>query len=138
MLVVTLMVALLLPQVEPIDVGVSSAGKFAFDWDTLHDDGTPGAATTGVEFHYIPVPPIAAPGPGDGHFTVNLDLAAQTGENVIPMRIALVGVPSGIYDLNVRLIGVGGNFSGYSSPVLAVRVRVKNPSTPTGLRVVGD
>jgi hypothetical protein len=133
-----LVFAFLIAQSAPIDVGASSGGKFAFDWNGQHADGTPDAATTRVEFHYMPVPPVTPVGGGDGHITVSIDQVATVGENVIPMQTALLGVPEGIYDLNARLIGVGGNPSSYSTPVLSVRVRVKNPAKPTGLRVVGD
>lgn len=134
----TLLVALLLPQAAPIDVGANSGGKFAFDWNGQHADGTPDATTTKVEFHYMPVPPVTPVGGGDGHISVEIDLAAKTGENVIPMKTALLGVPEGIYDLDVRFIGAGGNPSSYSTPVLAIRVRVKNPDAPTNVRVVGN
>lgn len=131
--------ALLAPQPAPIDVGISSRGKFAFDWNGEHDDDTPGATVTKIELHYIPVPPIvvAGAGTGDGHVTIMLDLEATVGENIIPMRTALAGVPAGTYDFSVRLFGVGGNPSTYSDPVLSIRVRVKNPAPPTSVRVVG-
>ena len=136
-----LLVALLLPQAAPIDVGANSGGKFAFDWNGQHADGTPDATTTKVEFHYMPDPPIslAGVGGGDGHHTVSLPLAAVVGENIITMKLSLAGVPAGIYNLNVRLIGPGGNPSTYSDPVLGpLRVRVKNPAAPTNVRVVGN
>jgi hypothetical protein len=125
-----------LAQAQPIEVGVNSLGKFAFDWSGEYADGTPMAETASVEFHYMPVPP----GPGDegGHRAVKLPLAAVTGENVIPMKDALQGIPEGVYDLSALLVGVGGNRSAHSTPVLAVRVRVKNPDAPTALRVVGN
>ncbi len=127
-------------QVPPIDVGVNSDGLFAFDWNGQASDGTPNATTTSVEFHFMPDPPVSpAPGTGDGHVTVSLPLVAVVGENRITMKAALVGVPAGIYDLNVRLIGAGGNPSTYSTPVLGpLRVRVKNPAAPTNVRGVGD
>ncbi len=138
MLTIPLIMAMLLPQVEPIDVSVNSGGEFAFDWSGLHSDGSPMAETKSVEFHYMPVPPTPpVPGTGDGHKTVVLPLVAVTGENVVTMKAALAGVPGGVYDLNLRLVGVGGNLSVYSTPVLALRVRVKNPAPPTNVRVVG-
>lgn len=129
----------LFAQVQPIDVGVNSNGSFAFDWSGQASDGTPNSATTDVEFHYMPDPPLPpGTGGGDGHVTVSLPLVAVVGANVITMKASLAGVPGGIYNLNVRLIGVGGNPSTYSTPVLGpLRVRVKNPDSPTNVRVVG-
>lgn len=138
---VTLLVAVLLQQ-APIDVGVNSGGEFAFDWNGQHADGTSMAETERVEFHYMPEPPIAiagvGAGTGDGHVTVVFPLVAAVGENVITMKLALADVPGGIYNLNVRLIGVGGNPSQYSNVIGPMRVRVKNPDAPTNLRIVGD
>ena len=127
-------------QVQPIDIGVNSGGEFAFDWSGQHADGTPMSETTDVEFHFMPEPPLPpGTGGGDGHVTVSLPLMAVVGENVITMKASLAGVPGGTYNLNVRLIGVGGNPSTYSDPVLGpLRVRVKNPDAPTALRVVGN
>jgi len=135
---VTLLVAVMLQQ-APIDVGANSGGSFAFDWNGNHADGTSMAETERVEFHYMPDPPIAIAGvgAGDGHRTVGIPLVATVGENVITMKLALVDIPEGVYNLNVRLIGVGGNPSQYSTPVLSLRVRVKNPDKPTNVRVVG-
>lgn len=132
---VAMLAAVLIAQDAPIDVGVNSGGEFAFDWSGLHEDGTPMAETTEVEFHYMPVP--ATIGTGDGHVTIRLPWVATVGENVIPMATAMKDVPGGLYDLDMRLIGLGGNPSAYSSPVLALRVRVKNPAPPTNVRVVG-
>ena len=126
-----------MPQAAPIDVGRDSGGRFAFDWSGQHEDGTAGASTTDAEFHYIPVAPTPPAPSSDGHWSVKLPLVAVIGENFVTMKTALVGIPSGVYDLNVRLFGVGGNPSGYSTPVLAIRVRVKNPAAPTNVRVVG-
>ncbi len=128
---VAVLFSLAMPQAAPVDVGAQSSGGFSFDWNGEHADGTSMAETTDVEFHYMPVPP------GDGDITVKLPLVAVIGENQITMRLALADVPAGIYDLDVRLIGVGGNPSVYSTPVLALRVRVKNPAPPTNVRVVG-
>jgi len=135
---VAVLFSLAMPQAEPIDVAAQSNGRFAFDWNGEQADGTSMAETTDVEFHYVPVPSVSpGAGTGDGHITVKLPLVAVVGENVITMRLALADVPAGIYDLNVRLIGVGGLFSAYSTPFLSLRVRVKNPAPPTNVRVVG-
>ncbi len=120
------------PQAAPIDVGVSSGGKFAFDWSGEFEDGSPGAEITHVEFHYKPEPPIPE---GHGHTTVSVPLVVKVGENIVPMSIALEGVAAGLYNLGVRVIGVGGNPSNYSHPDLSVMVRVKNPARPANLRV---
>ncbi len=130
-----------LPQPAPLDVSVNSTGSFAFDWDGNHADGTGMAETEFVEFHFLPDPPIAIAGlgTGDGHFTVRIPLVATVGENVVPMRTSLVGVPAGLYNLDVRLIGPGGNPSAYSTPLPdLLRVHVIPPQTPTGLRAVGN
>lgn len=136
--VLTLLAALFM-QAEPIDVGVNSGGAFGFNW-SVNPDGSSSSETTDVEFHYMPDPPIAIAGLGigDGHVTVRLPLVAVVGENVITMKASLAGVPGGIYNLNVRLIGVGGNPSQYSNVLGPMRVRVKNPDAPTNLRVVGE
>lgn len=135
-----LFVLMPLPQAAPIDVGLGSGGKFAFDWDGNYADGSPMSETTEVEFHYMPQPPIALAGigTGDGHVTIRFPWVATVGENVVPMATALKNVSPGIYDLNLRLVGVGGNPSAYSTPVLALRVRVKKPAAPTNVRVVGS
>lgn len=137
MLVVPLIMAMLLPQVTPIDVSQGSSRSFAFDWTGTHADGTPGSEVAHVELHYAPVPPRAPVGTGDGHTTVKLPFVATVGENTIAMRDALEGVVAGVYDLSVRLLDPAGTPSGYSE-LLAVRVRVVPPQTPTGLRVVGN
>jgi hypothetical protein len=135
----SLLFTLLPLQVVPIDIGINSGGEFAFDWDGNHSDGSPMAETESVEFHYMPDPPIEpGTGTGDGHVTVSLPLAAVIGKNVITMRDSLAGVPGGIYKLNIRLIGIAGNPSTYSTPIGPLRVRVKNPSAPTALHVVGE
>lgn len=119
------------PQIAPIDVGRDSTKSFAFDWNGTHEDGTPGAEVVEAEFQYSP-----PAGAGQQRW-VRLPLAAVIGENRVAVKDALAGIPAGIYDLQVRLLDPGGQVSTYSIPVLSVRVRVKKPSAPQNVRVVG-
>ena len=128
------MAAIIIAQAAPIDVGVNSLGRFAFDWSGEYADGSPMASTTDVMFHYQPVPPLAGIADG-GHRTVKVPLEAVVGENRVPLRDALEGIPEGVYDVKAVLIGVGGNWSAHS-PALSIRVRGRNPAAPRNLRVV--
>lgn len=115
-------------QAVPILIGADSDKKFAFDWDGLHKDGTPGAVVSAMEFSYT----SGAATPK----VVRLDVPVVAGETIVPVKVALAGVPEGTYDAQVRLLGPSGNPGEFSS-VLAVKIQVKKASRPTGLRVVG-
>ena len=118
-------------QAAPIDIGRDATNRwFAFDWDGNHDDGSPGAEVAQAEFQFSP------PAGGGQQRWVKVDHVGTAGENRVPVSEALVGVPAGIYDLQVRLLDPGGQPSTYT-PVLSIRVRVKNPSAPQNVRVVG-
>ena len=121
---------LLSPQPAPVDVGRDSDKSFAWDWDGTHEDGTPGAEVTRVEFRFID-----PANPGNAPRLVTTAHTGTVGENRVPVRDALAGISAGIYDLQVRLLDPGGQSSDYS-PVLQLRVRVKNPSAPKNVRVV--
>lgn len=125
---VAILAAALLPQAAPIDVSQTSSGSFGFDWP-----GTVGSEAPVMEFHYEP----AAGDATAKHRDVRITQAAVIGENQVTMKLSLLGVEPGVYDLTVRLLGPGGAPSGYSD-LLAVKVRVVPPQTPTGLRVVGS
>lgn len=114
----------------PIEVGRDSTKSFAFDWSGTHSDGSAGAEVTEAEFQYTP-----PPGAGQQRW-VRLPHTGVAGENRIAVKDALVAIPAGIYDLQLRLLDPGGQPSTYS-PVLSIRVRVKNPSAPQNVRVVG-
>lgn len=118
-------------QAVPIDIGRDSTKQFAFDWDGNYEDGTPGAEVIEVEFQYSP-----PEGAGQQRW-VKLPLVVVSGENRVDVKEALVGIPAGIYHLRVRLLDPGGQASTYSTPILNIRVRVKNPSAPQNVRVVG-
>ncbi len=116
-------------QVAPIEVGRDSGKKFAFDWDGKDVDG--GDFTVPIQkvvFRYSPVA-------GQERW-VEVDQPVSTGENQVDVKTALVGIPAGVYDLQVRLEDVSGQASTYST-LLNLRVRVKNPSAPRNVRVVG-
>jgi hypothetical protein len=119
------------PQEAPIDVGKDSKLHFAWDWDGTHEDGTPGAEVVEAWFRFTPED-------GGSDRMVKVPHVGVPGENRVPAPEALAGVPAGVYDLQVRLIDPGGQSSGYSTPVLVIRVRVKNPSPPANVRVVGS
>ena len=128
------LVMVLMLQVDPIlpiDVGRDSTKSFAFDWSGTHEDGSAGAEVTEAEFQYTP-----PPGAGQQRW-VRLPHVGVAGENRVAVKDALLGIPAGIYDLQLRLLDPGGQASTYSLPVLQIRVRVKNPAAPTGVRVVG-
>lgn len=135
MILPLILVALLLQVPDPIavEVSVNSLGKFGFDWSGNHADGSPMAKTEGVEFHYMPVPPDGSS--SGGHLTIKLPFVAVIGENVITMKDSLKGVPAGVYDLSIVLVGPGGNRSAHSA-VIQVQVNVLAPEAATGLRVV--
>lgn len=118
-------------QPEPIHVGVDSNMLFAFDWDGRYDDGSPGARVTAVEFRYVLTAGGAQP------IMRRAVSVIVSGTTEVAVKDVLNGVPAGVYDTSVRLLGQGGQPSAYS-PALSIRVRVKNPSTPTNLRVVGN
>ena len=92
-------------QAAPIDVGRDSTKSFAFDWNGNHADGSPGAEVAEVEFQYSP------PAGGGQQRWVKLPLAAIAGENRVTVKEALVGIPAGTYDLQVRLLDPGGQQS---------------------------
>lgn len=125
-------VAAPLPQASPVEVGRDSNKQFAFDWDGKDEQGIDYTVPIQqVEFQFTPTVVTQQPR------WVKVDVEVQAGENRIQVRDALVGVPAGDYDLEVRLIDVAGQLSQYGQPKLAIRVRVKNPSRPANVRVVG-
>ncbi len=130
MILPLVMIFALAPQPAPIDIGRDSTKQFAFDWSGNYEDGTPGAEVAEVEFQYSP------PEGGGQQRWVKIPFVATTGENRVPVREALAGIPAGIYNLRVRLLDPGGQPSTYSTPLLSIRVRVKNPSAPANVRVV--
>ena len=116
-------------QVLPIEVGRDSGKKFAFDWDGKDVDGADFTVTIQkVVFRYTPTA-------GQQRW-VEIDQPVNSGENQVDVKAALVGIPAGVYDLQVRLEDVSGQASTYST-LLSLRVRVKNPSAPRNVRVVG-
>lgn len=118
----------------PVEVGVDSGKSFAFDWDGLNVDGEPhDVEIRHVRFKYTP------PGadPVVRWVNVALDAPVVLGENRVPVAKALAGIPAGEYVVNAELEDVAGQKSGYSQVDLAIRVRVKNPTRPANVRVVG-
>jgi hypothetical protein len=121
-------------QVDPvvpltIDVGRDSTNSFAFDWSGTHEDGSAGAEVTEAEFQFTPLT--------GQQLRVRVPHVGVAGENRVAVKDALLNVPAGVYDLQLRLLDPGGQPSTYS-PILSIRVRVKNPSAPQNVRVVGD
>ena len=118
------------PQVAPVEVGRDSTKQFAFDWDGKDEGGLDYTVPIQeVEFQFTPAA-------GQQRW-VKVAIEVQAGENRIPVKDALVGIPAGDYDLEVRLTDVAGQLSQFGQPELAIRVRVKNPSRPANVRVVG-
>ncbi len=121
-------------QEAPIEVGIGSGKSFAFDWDGNSEDGTPhDVEIRHVRFRYMP------PGTDPTPLWINVALLAplKIGENRIPVSAALSGIPAGEYDMEVQIEDTAGQKSAYSMPALKLRVRVKNPTSPTNVRVVG-
>ncbi len=129
-MILPLVFTMLIAQPAPVEVGRDSAKSFAWDWDGNHSDGTPGAEVAEAEFQFTP-----PAGAGQQRW-VRVPHTGVAGENRVPAKDALVGIPAGVYDLQLRLLDPGGQPSTYS-PVLQLRVRVKNPSAPQNVRVVG-
>ncbi len=133
MILSLILVAVLLPQAAPINVAQASSGSFAFSWTGNHANGAVGAEAPTLEFHYQPI----LNDPTAKLRKVRVNQAAVIGDNQVTMKLSLLGVEAGFYDLKVRLLGPAGLPSGYTD-LLEIQVHVLPPQTPTGLRVVGN
>lgn len=123
------------PQVERVKISATSTGSFAFDWDGKSADGTS---------HTLPIVQIVflytGPGAPPEKRTV---LVATTGpipvgQNKVPLRQAVIGIPAGDWDVQVALKDEAGQVSGFSpvTPSSQVEVFVNPPSAPQNVGVV--
>lgn len=131
-----LFIPALWPQVgpiAPIDVGPDSTRPFGFDFTGLKQDGAPGAIVVHVEFEYAPVGSDTMP-----PRLVKIPFVPVLGMNTVSMKLALAGVPSGIYNMRARWYDTATQPSVFSEPPLLVKNTVVPPAAPTGLTVVGD
>lgn len=123
------LIAIMMLQAGPIEVGPASTSPFGITFTGLLSDGSPGAIVTEVEFQFTP-----AEGPAK---RVRLPFVPVVGVNRVSMRLALEGVPPGVYDVRARWYDAAAQPSAFSDPPLAVRNIVLPPAAPSGVTVLG-
>lgn len=126
---VATLVATLLTQAAPIEVGPDSTKKFSLDFTGLLADGAPGAKVAEVEFQFTPA--TGAP------VLVRFPLVPIVGSNVVAMKDALKAVPGGVYDMRARWYDQASQPSAFSDPALVVKNTVNPPAPPANVGVVG-